>query len=341
MKEIFAWVPWFRKLAERIGKKGQSYLAARVKEVNWHGADPPLLKIGDENIDPFSFFSYLATRNSRQGWKTVYPNVGAVFENPVSLDPPPTEEFYFPPQDPRNALFYNKTGPNPELLWKLFEQALSESVTEETFVGALDIKGVGVAKLTQTLFLVNPTHFLPFDSHSALPLRIGKFSKHNQPSKSNFTWSEYCHELERIRKVFPGCECYEINMFSYLRNKGRIPVNSSRCYQVSTKVYDDDRDFRKEFYENNYVYTGGPGSGRPWPDPGESVQSGGYPLEKPDPGDVVLVRFGLSQGLGIGIVYKNDYKEKGLSSDSKLHVLWVNKASSRLARHTIQTAVGF
>ncbi len=337
MKEIFDWVPWFQGLASRIRKEERKYLAAKAKQVDWHGADPLLLNIGDENIDPFSFFSYLATRNSRQGWKTVYPSVADVFENPVSLDPPPKEGFYFPSPDPRNVLFYDKTGRNPELLWKLFEQALSDSVTEENFTGALDIKGVGVAKLTQTLFLINPTRFLPFDSHSTLSLGIGKYSK--RPSK--LTWSEYCQELEKIRNVFSECKCYEINMFSYLRNKGRIPVNISRRYQVSTNVYDDGRDFRKEFHENNYVYTGGPGKGRPWPVPGESVQRGGYPLERPDPGDIVLVRHGLSQGLGIGIVYKNDYKENSLSSDSKLHVLWVNKASSQLAPHQIRRLWGF
>ena len=330
MKEIFDWVPWFQGLANRVRAGGREYLAAKVKRVNWHPADPPLLKIGDENIDPFSFFSYLATRNSRQGWETVYPSVADVFDNPVSLDPPPKEGFYFPYPDPRNALFYGKTGGNPELLWELFEQALSDSVGEETFAGALDIKGVGVAKLTQTLFLISPTSFLPFDSNSTLSLGIGKYSKR----LSTITWDEYRQEMEKIREVFPGCECYEINLFCYLKQTKQISIKSDSYYQVSTNVYNTSKDHWEDFEHNKWVYTGGPGSGQPWPPQGTPTRTYRYPLPAPVSGNIVLVRYG-HQGRGIGIVYKNDYTKK-LSSDSRLHVLWLNKVSAKLAGNVPQ-----
>ena len=57
-----------------------------------------------------------------------------------------------------------------------------------------------------------------------------------------------------------------------------------------------------------------------------------YPLRDPQPGDVILVRTGQSQGRGIGIVYKNDYQDR-LDGDSSIHVVWVNK--NRMRRSSI------
>ena len=343
MKEVFAWVPWFRKLAERIGKEGQQYLAARVKEVDWHGGRPPLLRVGDENIDPFSFFGYLSTRNSEKNWGTFYKSVSDVFgisdvyADQISPGLPPTaanpkkREFVFPVLNGMNTLFYEYNTANPTLLWQLFEQALSGSVSEETFAGALDIKGVGVAKLTQTLFLVEPTKFLPFDDHSVLSMKIGKYPA--APSK--ITWSDYRQEMERITKIFPGCECYEIALICYLWKNGQIPIRFDRFFQVSTNVYNDNVDRWEDFKDNSWVYTGGPGSGEEWPER-DSGYGGTYGLRDPKRGDIVLVRVGVQRGHGIGIVYKNDYREE-VSSRSKLHVLWLNKKTATLACKTRQT----
>ena len=38
-----------------------------------------------------------------------------------------------------------------------------------------------------------------------------------------------------------------------------LNVDASRCFQVSTNVYNDGKDRWEEFESNNYVYTGGPG----------------------------------------------------------------------------------
>lgn len=326
MKEIFDWVPWFQELARRIGEGGRQTLAEKAREVDWGPTDPPLLKFGDENIDPFSFFYYLAARNSQDNWKTVYRSVAEVFEKRISIDSPPEEGFYFPTGRANNTLFHGKDSGNLDLLWKLFEQAVSDSIRSHTFEAALEIKGVGVSKLTQALFLIAPTGFLPFDGESTLALEIGKYDK--PPFK--ITWKEYRQEMEKIKKAFPGCECYEIQMFAYLWKNGLIPVNFGNHYQVSTNVYDDDDDYwGDDFKPNNWVYTGGPGNRRAWPAQGELAPRGRYPLDRPVRGDIVLVRFG-QKGRGIGLVYKNNYTDK-LADDSRLHVLWLNKMSANLA----------
>ena len=127
--------------------------------------------------------------------------------------------------------------------------------------------------------------------------------------------------MQKIRSAFPGCECYEIQMFAYLWKSEGFSVNYDSFYQVSTNVYNDKNrtDYWKDFKENYWVYTGGPGSGEEWPEH-DSDYDGTYRLRDPARGDIVLVRYGIQRGHGIGIVYKNDYG-KELSDRSRLHVL--------------------
>ena len=75
-----------------------------------------------------------------------------------------------------------------------------------------------------------------------------------------------------------------------------------------------------------------------WGDPESDDAGFEYPLREARPGDVVLVRKGVKEGRGIGVVYKNDYRDR-LSADSKLHVLWLSKLTANLPRQT--TRYGF
>ena len=117
----------------------------------------------------------------------------------------------------------------------------------------------------------------------------------------------------------------------------KINVRTDRCFQVSSKV-DGKNDYWKDFKSNNWVYTGGPKSGTPWHDYDGGMLNDGYPLSEPKRGDVVLVRRGVKKGLGIGVVYKNDF-EHSLSEQSKLHVIWINKNERQLTGQTRQ--IGF
>ena len=65
------------------------------------------------------------------------------------------------------------------------------------------------------------------------------------------------------------------------------------------------------------------------PEPNSNGDHKGYPLRDPEPGNVVLVRFGRREGRGIGVVYENDYRDK-LATDSRMHVLWLNKSAAAL-----------
>ena len=328
MKEIYDWVPWFRNLARRIAEDGPESLIERAKRVQWREdgreprREPPLLMYGDENIDPFSFFYYLAGHNSSAKTRArVYPSIAKHFQvpNPQHLDR--DEAFGFPTPNLVNVLFHGEGRGNPTLLWNLFRQAASgvDSVAATDFENTLKLPKVALAKLTQVLFLVNPEEFLPFDK-VVLSLGIATLSK-----PVEIEWSHYREELRSIRGAFPGCSPYEINLLAYSRNTNRLAINRRRYFQVSTNVHREG-DRWEDFRDNNWVYTGSRRSGRGWGSPAPDEAGRDYPLDEPQPGNVVLVRYGR-QGRGMGVVYRNDYVER-FAEGSRLHVLWLNKSSS-------------
>ncbi len=346
MKKLFDWVPWFEELAATIREGGREGLVERANRVDW-GKESSW----DEHADPLTFFYHLASIASSSKRQTVYPSVADVFGIESALDYDFDDGFIFP-VPPAFATKFNDSQRHSDTLWKIFDHAslfdgsASGGVPPETFADVLGIKWVAVPKLTQVLFLINPRAFLPFDDHAVLPLGIGEYKK----TPSTITWQDYRAEMERIRTAFPGCECYEINIVSYLWMTGTLKRTNLRWYQISTNVKNDAKNYwqgREEkwggrpgsFVENNWVYTGSPG-GQDWPEPGSEPPKvkGAYPLRDPEKGDIVLVRHGKKKGhgkgQGIGVVWENEYREE-LSAKSRIHVLWLNKTTGLLAHDTL------
>ena len=334
MKEIYAWVPWFQELAGKIAEGGETYLAEAAKRVAWRDDDgkQALLDHGDENIDPFSFFYSLAQRSQdRRSRKRIYPSIVKEFD--MERQPPVESDdgFIFPtPSYRAQVLFHNKGQGKPTLLWNLFRGSVQglDSVSPEDFVGALDIGNDWRVKLTQALFLINPSQFIACDDKMAPFVKL--------PTR-DFNWKRYKEWLHRVRGKFPGCQPYEINHFAYLTWSGSLPVHSGRCFQVSTNAKGQGGgDYWNDFVTNHWVFTGGPGGGISWEDYDESKHGPPkYPLRDLKPGDVILVRTGISRGRGIGIVHRNDYQDR-LAADSRIHVIWVNKRTDKLSGRTEQ-----
>ena len=325
MREIYHWTEWFSELAGKIAEGGEEFLIERAQRIAWKadGTGPPLLDYGDENIDPFSFFYSLAQRSqSRENRSRIYPSIKEVFNMerlpPVELDDS-GDAFVFVFPAPRygiNVLFHGGPQNNPKLLWNLFRSAVQglDSMDPKDFDDALNIPNVGKVKLTQALFLINSSQFLPCDDKLNIFVDL---------PNNEFNWVRYRKWLQKVRDIFPSCEPYEINFFAYLWQKGDLPIRE-KYFQVSTNAWGENggdfwqgSDPELDFEPNNWVFVGGYKA-----EEGDSS----YPLRDPRPGDVILVRTGQSQGRGIGIVYKNDYQER-LTEDSRIHVVWVNKAA--------------
>lgn len=320
MKEIYSWVPWFRELGRKIEKGGEAYLIEKARQVEWTGDISPL-EYGDEGIDPFSFFYFLASKSTRNQLKPVYNSVSHVFGIESLLPDMNIDDYYiFPTPDPRYNNFYNKNNFESDLLWRLFRQAVKNDpeINPDDFEKALKIDGVRVARLTQTLFLINPEYFLTVDEttfHLSEALGLPTWPK-IQKEIEDGGYEKYQSLLKEIKEVFPECQPYEINLFLWVIRSEQIKL-SNNFFQISTNAYGDgiDRWDSSEgenlnFKENNYVYTGGPGS---------------YPLTEPKRGDIILVRTGNSKARAIGIVKKNDYSG-GWTEKGVIHVLWINKS---------------
>ena len=315
MKEVYDWVPWFRELGKKIDEGGEQFLIDKAKSVAWKAdnSDPPLLKYGDDNIDPFSFIYTLANLNDNKNWNRIYPAIqdafGLTTVLPVDLD----DALFFPTPSSRNLLFHGGQGrSDPALLWRLFRDAVAgfETIKPDDFQQALNLRNVAITKLSQALFLVNPSEFLPFNNQTN---SLGFFDTKSR----GITLEKYASCIDKVRKGFPGCELYEVNLFAYLlHSKSSIlNVDADKFFQASTDVNDDGIDRWKEFEANNHVYTGGLDN---------RIK---YPLQEPKRGDVILVGFGGSEGRGVGVVYRNDYQGE-FDEAHRLHVLWLNKESA-------------
>ena len=312
MKELFQWVPWFGELAKAVGEGRREGLVEAAKNVDWAGGKCAVLAQGEEKADPLTFFYHLGAIAKSKRRETVYASVAEAFGIESDLDYSLDSGFIFPTPDPRFVMFKNSEG--PQFFWEMLDRARGQEGTSygadiaDTFTRTLQIKGVGVPKLTQVLFLINPRAFLPFDAVAVLPLGIGTLKKN--PAK--MSWDEYVDEMGRVRAAFPGCQCYEINVIGYLWTSGKFPRKGNRWYQIGTGE-DGWRDFR----DNHWVHPGGQGD-----------QHLGQ--LQPKPGDVVLVHSGTREERGIGIVYRNDYSDRS-DRNGRIHVLWVNKMQAPLA----------
>ena len=345
MKEDYMWVPWFSELARRISENGEAYLIKKSKEVNWVKDEPALFAFGDENIDPFSFFYFLASKNTRNQRKIVFGSVHEVFEmeekrpDIVNI---PTPRF--------NHLFHNGIDFHTDLLWNLFREAVDNenAIDQQNFRNVLAIPKVGVSKLTQCLYVINPVRFFPVDQHmeaARLPGLNAIALDKEICSEGGF--KRYESILEDIKNLFPGCDFPEINFILYLQNsKSPLIKVTSRFFQISSNVYNKKEDWwefdeshpenKQTFKENHQVFTGGPG------------QNNTYPLSEPERGDIVLVRYGRRQGRGIGVVVKNEYStssvidsEGNFNEKAVIHVFWINKSSGKLADGYVTPVAGF
>ena len=332
MKDVYAWIPWFDELCAKIAEGDESELARRAREVQWRkeGSVAPLLNYGDHNIDPFSFLYTLAAGcKYAESRRRLCASVGEVFgldrQMPVEVD----EAYIFPQGDPRNTLFHQAGRGDPSLLWRLFRSARqgADAVDAADFDGALAIGQVRLPKLTQTLFLINPFEFMSYDDGTR------RLLADTDPGAKEC--EGYLAAVACFREAFPGCGLHEVNLFAYLFGAGGLSLGSA-AYQVSTNVYGNGEDRWNEFVEANAVWTGGPGSRVGWDDFAEGTRPDrSYPLESPEPGDLILVRFGGRQGRGIGVVHRNGYREN-LSEAACLHVIWVNRTVANLGDFVYQ-----
>lgn len=162
----FKWTAFFmalaRKLLEYEAPEGQKWLVDTLRNAN-----VSVPKDGDQDlveIDPFSFFSMVLKHKTDERMHQIFKFVG---EQLNLTEAAPTKTPGVPWSFGSNALFFPYKSRRKEsdipTLWALARQAVGGRLEKDTFERTLDIEKVGLAKLTQGLFWLNPFAFLPLN----------------------------------------------------------------------------------------------------------------------------------------------------------------------------------
>ncbi len=322
-KGHYSWIPWFRELVKNISAGGKAYLVERAKNVDWGVPEPSLLQFGDEGIDPFSFFYFLATRNNVNAYPQIVRSIHDKFGLPSEMRHDWLQSpRYMPTPMALKVLFHDRKSFKRDLLWRLFEQAVADNpnLTPEDFRNVLSIHNVGVSKLTQTLFLINPFEFIPIDKHVGKAFFVTEANVETQIKRVGY--DKFKELSDRVLQLFPGCMPHEISQYLYLHNRYDIVSPKTRFYQLRSDVFQVGQDSARgrdcwdEFSNYSCVF----------------VNEDSKELQKLKRGDVIFTRYGSSAGRGIGVVLVNEYRKAGgYSEQAVIEVNWINKASSTFA----------
>ncbi len=318
MKEMFDWVPWFNELAKKIADGGQQYLNDRSREVNWHGASP---FANADAIDPLLFITVVANEGgkieSRDG---VFASLAEIFEIPPLQTGASRDVWHFP-LSLRLFQYDNPDEPaNRDVVWRLLRVAVSRSLDAETFEAVAHLPGIGWSRLTSALVLIDAyAHLRLSETAESYTEAYGVSPVGQKP-----LLADYQARIAKTRSNFPGCQLYEIEMFARLQGAEKeggqdLVVSPDRCWIATTNVSwgtQVGRDHWSEFDENHWVRV---------------EHSSGYPVERPERGDLVLARHGPRNGRGIGIVYRNDYDDER-EEEGRIHTLWLNKSPCEFER---------
>ena len=176
----FTWVPFYREVAERVleYEDRQDELLALLREMKADGLNTILLtdKDSDNNItslteiDPFTFFATLnrgITDVNRQ-------SICEFLKKKWQLDSAiPLDFDGVPLVNTRSSWFFayqhKRESDDIKKLWRLVRAALANDVDKiapDIWSEALNVKEVGVAKLTMGLFWIAPQKFLTLDSNT-------------------------------------------------------------------------------------------------------------------------------------------------------------------------------
>jgi len=339
----YSWWPYFKALGLEILNIAQDKetrdqkLMAFANQIFEPGTpifDYPL-------TDPFSFFYSIAQRNTKNQRQNIFSKLKDVLTIPEEL---PTD-FIFPTPTPNTlSLFFYKGNyinaydqfVGSDCLWNLFEQVFTSApVNNEDFMQVLSLKNVGFTKLSQTMFLMNPLEYMPFDTQmNKLPVEeLSNLTIVNKNIEEKGI-DPYLEVLNLLKKSFPGCNFMEINLLNYLLNNktgDRLKISNRYC-QVSSNIYgQDEKDYFEDFVIHNAVYTGG------------ATTNGGteYPLKDYNIGDVVLVRRGTKWLGGIGIILANTYIPNGFTAEDSIKIVWLVKDDRKIETTALGQWDGF
>ncbi len=245
MNGKFTWIPLYKELSDwLLGKQNiQPKLISILKEIGISGfkdSSERSRKIELEEIDPFTFFSYLNKFHSDGRRVKILQDLRRKL-NLRCIEP--TDVLGIPTTHPMKVhlfpkrLIRNKYDIN--VLWELFGQVKMGKVDERLFQTVLNIKNVGKGKLSIVLFYASPEKYVPLDSNTSSYLRSKKLGY------TYDSFASYNKLSEEIIRTF-GKSPWEISYEAYNQTSERDPSSIGSIRTLFEKLdgeLEEDMDY--------------------------------------------------------------------------------------------------
>ncbi len=230
--ENFSWVETHKGIVEYLKDKEnqQVELIQLLKDVGVDGFRDQDVngEIELTEIDPFTFFSYIYKYGPEKRLKILQK-----IAKKLNLNVPNDEIGITSSNAQKLRLFPDKkerTKNEISRLWIFFKKVMNETVSDVDFADILTINGIGKAKLTENLFYINPTFYLPINGP------VKPYLKEVLKIDPDFTsFSEYKNILSKVKekttKYF-----HEVSYDSWFWNSNFNKINYW-IFQGNTSVY--------------------------------------------------------------------------------------------------------
>ena len=255
----FTWIKTYKELVEYLKnmKDRQKELIRLLEEIL---GEKPKEKEKDkglefelEEIDPFTFISYLNKFGQAKRLQIIQNLAKKLnLTVPVDIDGVPST-------NPQNVWWFpvksERTNNEIEKLWNFFYLAVENKITDEAFSEILHMKGIGICKLTDGLYLINPESYLCLDDPVTDYLK-DKYSLTIKVDK-NTTYQDYLRILEEVRK-YTDLPFYVISDEAWNYHKDKKKKDET----VEKREPESETNIINTSFPLNQILYGPPGTGK-------------------------------------------------------------------------------
>lgn len=304
---MYDWVPFFKELSKRLLEEKNDLRDIAVKIL---GSENSLLRW---TIDPFTLVYTIASRSSVDNLQIVKEVLKLKSEIP--------EDRIFPTPRGNSSRGFHKNGVYDPLhiedIWVFFEIIAENKLDTNIshyFNETLKIGNVGISKLTQVLFLINPEEFIPIDERTAILFPNKEISELKKIIDTD-GYHGYVKLIEDLKNRFFGCEMYEINRLAWALVGEKIQLRyDPSWYQVSSQRDGDKKgDFIEEWYKDSLISLG-------YTD-GDVYEN----FTKLPRGSIVIVKRGRKLFHGLGVLVTDSISTKPNEWPVNRDIIWLIK----------------
>lgn len=256
MDKDFTWVKTHEQLVSFLATKEHSQieLIELLKSVGIQPfndkSSPDEYDIELDEIDPFTFFCYIYKYGSQKRLELLQS-----IARTIKIHIPYGEKGIPSAQAQKVWLFpYKYARRNKEVsrLWKFFEKALNNTITDSDFSDVLKINSVGKTKITEALFYIKPEIYLPINKPT-----IPYIEKELKLSAKFNSFTEYIALLKKI-KAKVKVPFYELSYQAWEWNNinGNMETISTFANQLVTFIKQaNTASLKTKHFTNQYNET--------------------------------------------------------------------------------------